>query len=87
MTPVRTLRRPIVRWYGGKWHLAPWIASSFPTRDVYVEPFGGGASVLMRKPKSKLEVLNDLDSDVVGLYRTLADERASRQLALRCWLS
>jgi DNA adenine methylase len=44
------VERPVVRWHGGKWLLAPWIIEHFPRTRFYVEPFGGGGSVLMRKP-------------------------------------
>lgn len=62
-----------MRYHGGKWILAPWIIGHFPRHRTYVEPYGGGASVLLRKPRSYSEVYNDAWGDVVNVFRVLRD--------------
>ncbi len=73
--------RPALRYLGGKWRLAPRIIAQFPPHRIYVEPFGGAASVLAQKPRAYAEVYNDLDGEVVNLFRVLREPAQAAELA------
>ena len=72
--------RPILRYHGGKWLLAPWIISHFPPHIAYVEPYGGAGSVLLRKPRVRQEIYNDLNSEIVNCFRVMRDDTQNRRL-------
>lgn len=73
-------RRPLIRWHGGKWKIAKWILEHFPSHLTYVEPFGGGASVLLQKAIAPAECYNDLDDTLFQLFELLQDPEMAEAL-------
>ena len=77
--------RAIFRYPGSKWGLADWIISHFPAgyeKMVYLEPFAGSAAVFFNKRPGAVETINDLDSDIVNLFRVLREQPDELKRAL-----
>lgn len=62
---------PIIPWIGGKRRLASRILPLFPEHTCYVEPFCGAAALYFLKAPAKVEVLNDINGELVNLYRVV----------------
>lgn len=65
------MTHPIIPWIGGKRRLAKTILPLFPPHDCYVEPFAGGAALFFMKQPASVEVLNDINGNLVNLYRVV----------------
>lgn len=76
--------RPPFAYYGGKTTLAERIVDNLPPHAHYVEPFAGSLAVLLAKPRSEMETVNDLDGDLMTFWRVLRDrpEDLTRACAL-----
>jgi DNA adenine methylase len=66
--------KAILKYPGSKWRIARWIVSQFPKHHSYVEPFFGSGAVLFNKPLSNIETVNDLDLNVVNLFRCIRED-------------
>ena len=68
-----TALAPPFPYYGGKQTIARDIVEQLPPHGHYVEPYAGSLAVLLAKPPSAHETVNDLDGDIVALWRVLRD--------------
>ena len=63
---------PIIPWLGGKRRLADKLIPLFPQHECYVEVFCGGAALYFLRPfPAKTEVINDVNGELVNLYRVV----------------
>lgn len=67
---ISNIRSPI-KWAGGKSRLRKVIIQALPEHKCYVEVFGGAGWVLLGKKSSKVEIFNDIDGDIVNLFRVI----------------
>ncbi len=76
-------KRGIVTWVGGKASHLGWLLPLIPYSDIYIEPFGGSAAVLLHRNPSKVEIYNDLDQNLVNLFRVFQHPKKIKQLLHR----
>lgn len=77
--------KPPIIYAGAKVTLASRIAALFPPHGHYVEPFCGSLAVLLAKPPSDMETVNDLDGALMSFWRVLRDR--PEELARACMLT
>lgn len=77
----------ILHYPGSKWRIARWIVSHLPPHTTYLEPFFGSGAVFFTKPRSQVETINDIDGDVVNLFRVIRErpEELARAVTFTPW--
>jgi len=72
--------KSLLHYPGSKKRIAPWIIKQMPEHHSYLEAFAGGLGVLFEKEPSRIETVNDLDSDVVNFFRVVQNREHREQL-------
>lgn len=80
----------VLKYPGSKWRLAKWIINHFPSRYekmTYLEPFFGSGAVFFNKNRSEIETINDLDGNVINLFKVIRDhpEELARLIEFTPW--
>jgi DNA adenine methylase len=68
-------KKSVILWVGGKGKVLKKILPLIPYDKIYVEPFGGGASVLLARKPSPVEVYNDIDGGLYDFFSVISDEK------------
>jgi len=71
----------ILRRLGNKKKIAQEIQKYFPPHKIYIEPFFGAGGMFFNKPKSKYNIVNDLDSDVFNLFQVVMNQKEELEKA------
>lgn len=80
-----TATAPILKYPGSKWMIAKWIVQHMPEHVVYLEPFFGSGAVLFNKKPSQVETINDIDGNVINLFRVIREQ--PEELARLCYFT
>lgn len=76
----------IVTYYGGKQMMVPILLKLIPEHTLYCEPFFGGGALFFAKPKSKVEVINDLNGEVINFYRVVQKQFSEIEVEIKSTL-
>jgi len=61
------------RYASGKFYARKLILKYLPPHNSYIEPFAGGASIFFAKEKVSYNLLNDLDCELINVYRIIKE--------------
>lgn len=79
----QAIKKTPITYYGGKQLMLKHILPNIPEHEVYVEAFCGGAAVFFGKDKSKLEILNDTNRELINFYDVVQNDFVSLQKEIR----
>jgi len=79
MSIRQQVKSSIIPYEGSKRYIAKELIKHFPKHHTYIEPFAGGLGLYLNKPLAKVNVLNDINSNVINLFMVCQDPRLSME--------
>lgn len=79
------MKTPIT-YYGGKQTLLKYLLPLIPQHKLYCEPFFGGGAVFFAKPKSEVEVINDINGEIVNFFKVIKTKFPELQKEIKATL-
>lgn len=76
------MKTPIT-YYGGKQTLLKYLLPLIPQHKMYCEPFFGGGALFFAKPKSEVEVINDINGEIVNFFKVIKTKFAELQIEIK----
>lgn len=67
------MQENVLKWIGGKHTLGEWLIKRMPPHSFYLEVFMGGGNIFLQKPLAKTNVINDLNRNLVNMYKVITD--------------
>ncbi|MBQ8399076.1 MAG: DNA adenine methylase, partial [Clostridia bacterium] len=74
--------KTLLKYPGSKWKIVDWIIDHFPEHKVYLEPFFGSGAVFFNKTPAYIETVNDVDGNIVNLFRVCRERPMELATAL-----
>ncbi|HUM50498.1 MAG TPA: DNA adenine methylase [Chitinophagales bacterium] len=81
--PLKPVMKTPVSYYGGKQKLCAEIINRIPKHNLYCEPFIGGAAIFFGKEKSRVEVINDTNKELINFYKVVQQDFVSLEMEIR----
>lgn len=77
----------VLKYPGSKGQIAKWIIAHFPYHVGYCEAYFGSGRVFLKKSRSRVETINDLDGNVTNLFKMIRDypEELARLIRFTPW--
>jgi DNA adenine methylase len=79
------MKTPIT-YYGGKQNMVSTIVPLLPKHNLYCEPFFGGGAIFFAKEKSRVEVINDTNKELINFYKIVQSDFVSLEKEIRITL-